>query len=288
MDNSTFGAKIPVYAIKAAHRLGLSTKHIPSPDIKRKLKVARGGSLVVLAGVRPPTVGRGGARGKVKEFSGGSRRRLMRLLASINRLRLISLPVFVTLTYPGAWSDDAASWKRDLEVWLNRLRRRAPEASAVWRLEFQRRGAPHFHLLVFGVAELPKDWVARSWFEVVGSRDMAHLAAGTRVERVRSWRGVMSYAAKYMGKRGSAPSGEPVGRFWGVHNRQGLPIDIVEAEVLLSEFYAVRRVLVRYLAGMGRHHQVNRYDGLTVYLDWSVGVRLLEIYGSEDCTGGAQ
>ena len=48
-------------------------------------------------------------------------------------------------------------------------------------------------------------WVPSAWYKSVRSGDIKHLRAGTRVERVRSWRGVMAYASKYMGKIEALP-----------------------------------------------------------------------------------
>lgn len=246
-----------------------------------RLVVAVGGGVVQLAGRRPATIARTSKRrGQVTAFSAKSRRRLMRLLRSVNQLQLQGLPVFLTLTYPAEWDGDPARWKRDLDVFLKRLGRRWPAASAVWKLEFQRRGAPHFHLLVFGVQSLPRDWVAQVWYEVVNSQDMSHLLAGTRVERVRSWRGVMSYAAKYMGKAGQAPGGQLVGRFWGVYNRAALPVTLAEAVLAFGEFYQLRRILRRYAEKQGRAVRLNQWDGLTVFLDWVTAMRLMEAYSA--------
>ncbi len=44
------------------------------------------------------------------------------------------------------------------------------------------------------------DWASLAWYHVVDSHNTDHLKAGLRVERVRSWGGVMSYCAKYMAK----------------------------------------------------------------------------------------
>jgi hypothetical protein len=66
-----------------------------------------------------------------------------------------------------------------------------------------------------------REWVSLVWYEIVGSDDLAHLQAGTKVERVRSARGVMAYAAKYIAK--AEDKAPPAGRWWGVFNSAGLP-----------------------------------------------------------------
>jgi hypothetical protein len=178
---------------------------------------------------------------------------MLRFLQSVDR-EVVGLPLFVTLTYPGEWPGDPVRWKRDLETWLHRLRRAHPEAWAVWRLEPQKRGAPHYHLLVFGLATLPKEWLSETWFEVVGSGDERHLRAGTQVQRVESWRRVIGYAAKYLAKEICelpATWQAGVGRWWGVHNRKCARREAMQIELQGQEFYRVRRVLRRLVGGSG-------------------------------------
>ena len=206
---------------------------------------------------QPERVG-GGLRGDVRVFSRGSRRRLMRLLATLQQT---ALPVFVTLTYPGVFPDQPAEYKGHWRAWVKRLRRRWPSAALVWRLEFQKRGAAHFHAFVWGVnyGDL-RPWAAGAWYEVVGSGDLRHLAAGVRVEEVRSWRGVSSYASKYLAKvDGQIVTG--VGRWWGVENRAGLP-EAVQVVVSLSHQEA--QTLLRYWRRFAKLKSRD-YKGLTVF-----------------------
>jgi hypothetical protein len=237
-----------------------------------------GGNLVQVVAGRRVETGRvcDWKRGKVCGLSAGSRRRLQRRLASINR-DVAGLPLFVTLTYPGEWSDDGRVWKRDLKAWWKRLRRRWPGASAVWRLEFQRRGAPHYHLLLFGVPSLPVKWLARSWYEVVGSGDERHLLAGTQVQRVKSWRGVAAYASKYMAKVGGGPAvALDVGRVWGVLGGEHLPVLVVDVLTTFGEFFKLRRVLRRYLARRGVClPDRSEWQGRSAFLSWATGQKLL-------------
>lgn len=188
------------------------------PDIT----VYDGGEMIAVAfrasSTRPISRGR---RGKIKFFSKSSRRNLLR---TIGKLQCNQRVFFCTLTYPAAYPDCKAA-KRHLDTFGKRLVRRLPSASFVWRLEWQKRGAPHFHLLMFGV-QLPtkalRRYISRVWFEVVGSGDDKHLSAGVQVDKMRSWRGVMAYCGKYVAK--VAPVGEDnPGRLWGAVNRSMLP-----------------------------------------------------------------
>lgn len=174
--------------------------------------------------------------------------------------------LFAGLTYPSEFPDVATA-KRHLDTWLKRLERRYPRASAVWRLEFQRRGAPHFHLLIFGVPWLDLEWLKRSWYEVVGSGDVQHLGRGTDVARVRSFRAAMAYAAKYMSK--SCDDGQAAGRVWGVFNGEALPVHMIRLALTLLEFYRVRRFLrccLEHRARMKFRPGRDRYGGIKCYM----------------------
>lgn len=220
----------PQRGVRIARGIGLSKAHI-SPR-RARVTAFCGASTVSLT---PPRrvdgrVG-GGKRGMITEFSKHSRRRLLRLIGMIDRS--CGKQLFVTLTYPKEFPDMAES-KRHLDVFLKRLKRVYPNAAAIWRLEFQKRGAPHYHLLVWNVDFIDYRWLATAWYEVVGSGDEKHLKAGTQVKRVRSWRGVWSYASKYLAKMPETEIAAAPGRFWGVHNRERLPV-VIPTIVTITE-----------------------------------------------------
>ena len=219
--------------------------------------------------------GVGGNRSYVSGFSRSSRLRLMRLLATLRR---DCVPIFITLTYPSSWPSDPKDWKRHLDNFRRQLFRLYPGAALVWKLEAQKRGAPHFHCLLYGIYEIQPgflSWVSETWFRVVGSGDEKHLRAGTRVEYLRSHRGAMSYAAKYMDKTvEELPEewGKP-GRFWGVCGRDNLPTgEVVEVPLSWAESVTVQRWLRRSvgLANRDRHTEtifVNRPEDFMRVLD---------------------
>jgi hypothetical protein len=204
-------------------------------------------------------------RGTVKTFSAASRRRFMRIMA---RTCKVIMPIFVTLTYPGEFSNDPKEWKRHLKNFFARLARKFPGAAGVWKLEPQKRGAPHYHLLIWGVsyADL-RFWVPRAWYEVVDSGDQRHLSAGTRVEKLRSRRGVMAYASKYLGKIDKAACGDGIwraaGRYWGIFQRENVPWGEM-VTIPCTEKEAVQAI--RYLRRFG-HIRARDYAKLTAIAD---------------------
>lgn len=221
-----------------------------------KLIVRVGGSLAQVKSGLGGAVG-GGARGVVTGFSSASRRRLMRLIASLERGER---PIFVTMTYPDMFPDQLEKWKRDVDVFGKRLARKYERAGFVWRIEFKERQsggnkgrvAPHFHLLVYGVGY--RDllaWVPGAWWGVVASGNDTHLRVGTRVERIHSWGGVMRYVGKYIAKEDDYPD-DWKGRAWGVVGRSNLPW-AVEVIIGLTQDESIRLVrLGRKMIGAGR------------------------------------
>lgn len=222
-----------------------------------------------------------GVRGCVTEFTHRSRSAMLRWLNSVDRSRIDARRLwFVTLTYPLNFSGEPSRWKRDLDVFRMRVGRAWGRVGFVWKLEFQRRGAPHFHLLLLAPPELSdgvelvgerrrgkrivrswrggrlrdfRRWCSRAWFEVVGSEDPKHLDAGTNVEPCVAWGQVVSYAAKYLGKRCPGPevldesTGEvtptPIGRFWGVYRRKLWPRCLRTESIPFDAWVRIRRVV---------------------------------------------
>jgi len=188
----------------------------------------------------------GGPRGRVVGFSAASRKRLLEKLAALLH---DALPLFLTFTYPAVYPGCSGA-RRDFRAWCKRLLRVYPEAALVWRLDLQRRGAPHFHVLLWGVPYLPAEELRAMWAGAIGYSGPQRLQVD--VQRVKTWRGVMSYAAKYIGRRDSGPAvgrpggldpdpeggaeglldhsaylpagGDTEGRVWGVVNAAYLPL----------------------------------------------------------------
>jgi hypothetical protein len=177
------------------------------------------------------------------------------------------------------------------------LERKLGSLSAVWRLEFQKRGAPHYHLLLFvdperlvsnvgqGARGLQREALTRlqclvswCWHFVAEPSSPQHFAAGTNVQRVRSWKGVNGYAAKYMGKLEKLdPGAAGIGRFWGVWRRDLLPISYEHTAIEMGDYFRLRRVLRRFSGIRVRNSREHR--GLSCFLAHAASNRLLAYYG---------
>jgi hypothetical protein len=149
-------------------------------------------------------------RGVIKKYSFGASKRCKMFMRNTGHL----MKVMITLTYPKDFSMDGEVVKEHLHKFLGWLRYHGYRY--IWVLEFQERGAPHFHVLVD--KEIPYQNVADYWYKVVDSKDEKHLKAGTKVEAIRAKDSIGHYLTSYMekSKQKTVPvEYEKVGRFWG-------------------------------------------------------------------------
>lgn len=202
-----------------------------------------------------------GNKRAVTEFNYRTASRVRRYLSTCRAgYRLLG-----TLTYPEDYPVDGREVKIHLHRFIKRLRRKTQSTirideeqswSIFWFLEFQKRGAPHFHFFLThppipdtdgqGKTSLvrSREWIANAWYECVGSFDTRHREAGTQLDYLKSGRGgSISYAQKYARKQSQKKVPDEfinVGRFWGVSgDRSTVSADIV----LTDKHLKVRNIL---------------------------------------------
>jgi hypothetical protein len=224
------------------------------------------------------------SRRQVVQWSAKSRARMVRTFASLDYQPLVDAPgdlAMVTLTYPDRWQEATADLdgvsrgrvvKRHLEALKMRWRRTfGSSVVGLWKLEFQRRGAPHFHVLLSVPATTPagvlfQTWLAQTWVDVVSPADpdeRARMLTHHLVDDdVVSFGAVAGYSdhkrvAVYFLKHSAKGvdkeyqhvvpvewhgHGDGPGRFWGFW---GLDKPAVLVDLDLDDFIAARRVLRR-------------------------------------------
>lgn len=161
---------------------------------------------------------------KKKHKTGGKKkcetmsRKSLAKLAFYAQNTQIEFTHMITLTYPSEYPKDGRVSKGHLNRFLSWLRGKLKGVKYLWFLEFQRRGAPHYHILVDRSVGLKKGVVSTRWYDAVGSGDKKHLRAGTRTEKLRTIDGAAKYVSKYTAKREqkAVPGNyRNCGAFWG-------------------------------------------------------------------------
>jgi hypothetical protein len=237
---------------------------------------------------KPPT------RGKITSWSAKSRSNMRAKIAKLDFEPLFEhapLAAMVTLTYPGDWlvcAPDRETSKAHVEAFKMRyFRAWGHKIRGLWKLEFQGRGAPHYHLLICpprGGSHpegLPfRQWLSRTWTHIVDPPDdeeaRRHLLAGTGVDwseglKATDPRRVTAYFAKHGVLSGKeyqhrvpaewlAAGGS--GRWWGVW---GLKEATAAVSVQHEAWVATQRVLRRLSASKAytRVETVDRVEQAT-------------------------
>ena len=165
---------------------------------------------------------RGVGRGKIREFSSKSRMRLIKKMAEVQK----GSPChFVSLTFPSsigcqeAKSHLWAFWRRFERTFTGKI-------GMIWKLEPQKRGVWHFHLMVYGIKFIPHRWAKFAWSQIIGSQGVrGAFDRGVDIKFVpASLRILRSYVAKYFSKDAAEvyETKEDIGRVWGVRGK--LPV----------------------------------------------------------------
>ena len=207
----------------------------------------------------------------LRAFHTSSRSRLLQAIASIP-WSAVGRKWFVTLSYPDVFPTDGKVCKEHLKAFRKRFERRYGRPMVlVWKMEFQKRGAVHFHLLMPAPSglfldgsgnkeslEQFREWVARSWGAVVAPWVLANGGTGEDMEKHyrshRHERTVMvstsdcskyfAYALREKQGQNRVPEGfDNPGRFWGIW---GYKPEWSGALLTRAEYVELRRTLVKW------------------------------------------
>lgn len=177
----------------------------------------------------------GGKRGEISVFSAGSRYRLFRQMHQMK----FETVTFVTLTYPAEFPVESEIYKANLKEWRRRFEIKYGDIQAIWRLEFQKRGAPHFHIMYLDCPFIPVYDLCYLWKSVTHTFDMAHEVNGVDLMLITDSTQqalIAHYLSKYIAKvdeRKEKNYDDHTGRWWGRWNiteQSPLEIEITDRE----------------------------------------------------------
>lgn len=266
------------------HRAPLGTpSYSHKHPTRQSLTIAVGGEYARVRFHKPESPGeRHWVRGNVQAFSARSRSRLLQSFAQTDFRGFEGRSLFVTLTYHHEWGEVGCEWKADLKEWERRIRRKYPHVLTWWRLELQRRGAPHFHCLVFGLDESAKAFLKQSWLDVAEACcKWCHLYMA-RVDKLASWEQVRNYCSKYCAKVEELTPEHP-GRYWGILNRSQRTVRLQSVEVSEQEAFRMRRIFKRLIrAANGYHKPGGSRSGVWVRCSNETAKRALDCSSAHD------
>jgi hypothetical protein len=206
--------------------------------------------------------GVGGSRGDRQRITGFSTKSRLALRRKFDCLDEKSRKkcLFTTLTYEENMLDGEQAHK-DLNAFGSAMLRKFGEGVGfLWKMEQQKRGSIHFHLLIFGVSYMKREkwdqfvqWLAFTWARIVahgGEISIKQIQAGTSIELAEKG-AVRSYLEKYIAKVLS-PDGEQLpeienpGRFWGERFMKQFFAPKVEIPISRRQAIQLSRILDNY------------------------------------------
>lgn len=226
------------------------------------MRVSRGGLVLVrYSNLSTSQIKRQRLRGLIKKLS---RRSLSKLAFTVvgSRVRFQSL---LTVTYGQNYPIDGKRVKADLKAFLMAMRRHYGEFEYCWVIEFQARGAPHFHILLTleNPSQSDRTIVASLWSRIAEKENFAYSMVRLLDGKLKRWgetytrdavrkkhneqktwenfrnidgasRYIISYSCKLYQKR-VPDEYVNVGRFWGtsrgVPNTDDIYFSATEREV---------------------------------------------------------
>lgn len=219
-------------------------------------------------------------KGDIKGFSKNSRLRMMKKMNRVD-FKNDRIAYFFTLTYPDPFPTDGEVHKTDLDAFLKRLKRQFGNLDYMWKLEVQfKRGAPHYHLIVFFEKrfniKFVMKWVSQNWFEVVQRnweiKNYDHLKVGTNTKIVRTLRQLTNYVTKYITKKEEEDDKLiNQGRYWGCSRNWG---DTLIENITLSgkQLIVFRRLMKGYMRKMNKQmaKKITHCPNIEVWANWKL------------------
>lgn len=164
----------------------------------------------------------GGKRQKINGFSRQSRRRCLLKLATVD-FSAYKTKFFSTFTFRNEYPETKEGLKSLLILLLKRIERIPFVSCIFWRVEYQKRGAPHIHLLILIKEKLnSKDVIKcgkmqkKAWGELTASLNQMSFTRGSEIIEIRGDEKVYFYLSKYVAKVENNDKNKRLGRVWGV------------------------------------------------------------------------
>jgi hypothetical protein len=208
---------------------------------------------------------------QISGFSDQSRSRLR--FTSINAAHILTAQF--CMTYHEYWPVNGREFKRQVNLFLTRMRKQFPGVQYLWIGEFQTRGAPHLHLFLnLPVTRFNHEWLAKTWHHIADPHSDHHL--WWHLDRVEAsgqsafipWQiGGGGYLVKYLDKshQKSIPDGfRSFGRWWGNSQKLVPDPETFERDSLAVHDWTVQNTTTgeyeEFRAAKWLHRHIGRYQ----------------------------
>ena len=263
-------------------------------EITYKMEISHHALIVKKSMYLPPVRRSHNERSSIVEYSMKSRKRFFEALLTMDWNNIPQDTIReLTLTYPSIYPKDGKVLKMHLDAYAKRLKKFGQAYGGIafpWKMEFQRRGAPHFHLILVSGTPIPleelRSWALKSWNNLVSKwiaiqtdyleeekKDAIdkHRKACIEADCVRkSTKGLVCYLVWYIGKnKGKAKEYqhevpeeyENVGRWWGFYGKNSGLLKMFKQEVTISEeeYEHYKASILKKWEMESRHYKTNKY-----------------------------
>lgn len=185
----------------------------------------------------------------IKGFSLNARMRMMRMFAKIDYLSYAT-PLFISATFHNDFKLERIFVKKTLDNFLKRLKRNLPPFHHIWKLELQKRIAPHFHFMILfenknlkiNFSEIEKI-IKKNWLELKMCDCVFCSEYSIDVRKVNDYKHAMIYISKEIAKVTQNKFKCDIGNYWN-HSRkiriklyEKIDLSYVEMQIILRDYF---------------------------------------------------
>lgn len=224
-------------------------------------------------------------RGNVHVFSHSSRFRLFVLLSKVDN-RNFRYPKFLSLTWHYGFTKKGFNAQCTIHAFFSQLNRHFPGCNYIWRLEMQKRGAPHFHLILFPPIDFEEkqnisliQFINDTWHRLADPFSKAHEKFGAKVTEIKNYRHACSYLSKYIAKEDETIDCKYRGRRWG-NSKNITPQPIIETIMNHKQISILTRIIRKWLSIQPKqktkwYENLNSSQSYSVFLPSDFSEKLL-------------
>ena len=226
----------------------------------------------------------------IKSFSQKSR---MKLFTIFNQLNYSSygVPLFLSAT----WHYDSPDTMKSIKLFLKKFRqmldRILPPFHYIWKLEYQDRGVPHFHILIFPLNKTQKFYsketeimIKSKWIQLKQCKCKHCHSYSIKVIQCQTKLMSVAYISKEIAKVEDRYETHDLGRIWG--SSTGLRINKTDS-IICSQTFFNDIIDVKLKENFKQTYQIEYLNSLkdhpeprSIFIDRS---KILEILSSAKC-----